>query len=344
VRVWIDIENPPQVQFLLPFDATFRSAGADVVITARESGITLDLLRESGAHFNSIGAHYGKSRRRKVVGMLGRTRALLRFLTENERPNVLLCASRAAALAARVMGCKAFILSDYEHSDLTVYRWTRSSFLYPDVISADSFMSRGIRSDRLLPFRGLKEDISFAGVDLDAVQAHSLPVTDRLVKVLFRPPAEESHYYRSESGELTRAALHYLARSEEAVVVFSPRYDWQASALSDFSWRHKPIELTHLGIPAYSIFRGRIGGVDRHLAAQGRLRIVETPSDLSLIDLRPRRSLRMLRSNPGLLSELVELIASQVEAGHQGAQVPDRRERARTPSGRFRVDNANTEG
>lgn len=361
--VWIDIENPPQVQFLLPFDAAFRAAGAEVVITARDSGIAFELLRQRGAVFRPIGAHYGKSRRRKVVGMLGRTLAFLRFFAESTRPNVLLCASRASALAARILGSQSFILSDYEYSNLTVYRWSASSFLYPDAISPEAFLRRGIRSDRLLPFRGLKEDISFAGVELEAIPAQPLPEANGLVKVLFRPPAEESHYYRPESGDLTIAALDYLSRNEQAVVVFSPRYRWQTAVLSRFSWKHEPIvlsdavsfvsllkavdlvvssggtmlrEAAYLGIPAYSIFRSRIGGVDRHLAASGRLRIIETPSDLAQIELRPKQPLRMLRSNPELLSELVDFITARVKPGDTRPAAPpaERRNRVRGPAER----------
>ena len=46
--VWIDIDNPPQVQYLLPFRRAFEERGFDVVVTARDYGITLELLRDRG--------------------------------------------------------------------------------------------------------------------------------------------------------------------------------------------------------------------------------------------------------------------------------------------------------
>ena len=39
-------------------------------------------------------------------------------------------------------------------------------------------------------------------------------------------------------------------------------------------------EAAALGVPVYSIFRGRIGGVDRYLATSGRLVLIETVEDL----------------------------------------------------------------
>jgi len=39
-------------------------------------------------------------------------------------------------------------------------------------------------------------------------------------------------------------------------------------------------EAAALGVPVYSIFRGKIGGVDRYLADQERLTLIETTSDV----------------------------------------------------------------
>ena len=48
MRVWIDIENPPQVQYLAPFKARFEALGADVVVTSVENAITEQLLAQRG--------------------------------------------------------------------------------------------------------------------------------------------------------------------------------------------------------------------------------------------------------------------------------------------------------
>ena len=51
--------------------------------------------------------------------------------------------------------------------------------------------------------------------------------------MLVRPPAEESHYYSSDSGRVFQALLAHLADEERAQVVFSPRYAWQAAYLDE---------------------------------------------------------------------------------------------------------------
>ena len=47
-------------------------------------------------------------------------------------------------------------------------------------------------------------------------------------------------------------------------------------------------EAAALGVPVYSIFRGKIGAVDRYLAEQGRLTLIETVEDVRL-KIRPVR-------------------------------------------------------
>ena len=39
-------------------------------------------------------------------------------------------------------------------------------------------------------------------------------------------------------------------------------------------------EAAALGVPVYSIFRGKIGAVDRHLCSEGRLTLVESLADV----------------------------------------------------------------
>ena len=335
MRIWIDIENPPQVQYLLPFRTAFEARGDTVVVTARDYGMTHDLLRAADVEFIAVGGSFGKSKGAKVAGLLGRARSLAAALGGDARPDLVVCASRPAALAARMLRIPSFILGDYEYVHQAMYRATDSYLVFPDVIDRAVLRRRGIRAARLVPYRGLKEDLTFAGVDLDGVEPAPRVaggVSPGLVRVLFRPPAEESHYFRSESKDLALELLGHLARAERAVVVLSPRYPWQAEYVERFEWVNEPLVLTeaipflpllesvdavvssggtmlreaaYLGVPAYSIFRSEIGAVDRHLESIGRLTFLESSADFGRLELVRRPPRQVLRSNPGLVDELV---------------------------------------
>jgi predicted glycosyltransferase len=340
MRVWIDIDNPPQVQYLAPFEAVLREAGAEVELTARDYGNTFELLAARGVAFHRIGERFGKRKWQKAVGLGRRSAALTAFFRKREKPDALLCAGRVSALVARRLGIPSFVITDYEYVHVAVYRLTGSYLVHPDVIEPGAFERRGIRRDRLIAFRGLKEDVSFRSLDLATVPAHSFPEIQNgsLVRLLYRPPAEESHYYRPASGDLSLELLGHLAARAEAVVVFSPRYPWQEEYLSRFAWANPPVvlreavpfasllrgidlvvtsggtmarEAAYMGVPSYSIFRGELGAVDSHLASLGRLRLVTSRADFDAIELRRRGPEDVLAANPALAEEIAEVVLAR---------------------------------
>ena len=345
MTVWIDIDNPPQVRCMLPLARRFEARGHDVLLTAREYGDTFAMLQDEGVAFERIGSSFGKGAGRKVYGLLKRTRQLVAFLQRQQaRPSLVLTGSRAACLAARRLGIPSFVIIDYEYVNLSFYRLAGSYIAYPNVIEGGVLERQRIPRERLLPFDGLKEDIAFADIDLLAVAPYTFGGNDGSApRVLFRPPAEDSHYYRSESREFALEVLRFLA-AEGAQVVFSPRYPRQLAYLEEIpAWQAEPIalrepipfvellkgvdavvsaggtmlrEAAYLGLPAYSIFRGRIGAVDRHLASTGRLYLLQTPADFSHIEVSPRRSISPLRNKPTAAEDVIRMIlASEAASG-----------------------------
>jgi predicted glycosyltransferase len=353
MRIWIDIDNPPQVQYLLPFRAAFNSAAADTVITARDYGTTIEMLERAGVQPHVFGARVGRGKLRKGTAVIRRARDHVRLFARIGRPDVLLAASRAAAVAAWRMRIPSFLICDYEHVHLALYRATGSTILHPEVIDESAFVRRGLRPDRLLPFRGLKEDLTFAGVDVDAIEPHDLgDVPEPAVKILFRPPSETSHYYQESSTSMAREALVWLARAG-ALVVFSPREPDQVALLDGLRWSHPPVilrrsvpfvsllksvdavvcaggtmlrEAAYLGIPAYGIFQSEIGGVDRWLERIGRAKLLNGAWERRPIDVSRRGPLERLDSNPHLLDEIVALVS----AGAGEVQQAPRRHQVRS--------------
>ena len=341
--VWIDIDNPPQVQYLYPFHEAFARRGLDVVVTVRRYGTAVELLRQRTSEFRVVGREFPAAKLTKAVGTLVRARELASIFRGTGRPDALVASSRSAALTAWMLGIPSFIFGDYEFANVSVYRFTRSLILVPDVIDTTALTARGLRREQLHPFHGLKEDITFAGVDLDAVAPWRLPSgTDReTALVLVRPAAEHSHYHDGRSSTLTLAALEFLAAQETATVIFAPRYPEQADVLERLSWRNEPVllresvpfaallkavdlvvcaggtilrEAAYLGIPAYSILRSGVGSVDRHLESLGRVEILLEPGELDRIRLVKRGPLERLDSNPQLLDEVATLVEASARA------------------------------
>lgn len=351
MRLWIDIDNPPQVQYLLPFRNVFESAGAETVITARDYGGNVEMLRRSGVDPYVFGTRVGRGKLRKASAVAVRARELAELFMRTGRPDAVVAASRAAALAAWRLRIPSFLVGDYEHVHVSVYRVTGSTLFYPNVVDPAVFKRRGLRGRQLIAYEGVKEDLTFAGVDLDAVEPHDLgPAPEGAVRVLFRPPAETSHYYKAASTDLARATLEHLARAG-ALVVFSPRQHSQIRLLEGLPFQHAPLVLTdpvpfvpllksvdmvicsggtmlregaYLGIPAYSIFQSKIGAVDRWLEQIGRATVLTGRADLTKIQLKPRGPLTRLNSNPRLLWEIAEFITAEISR-RQGQRTGSRR-------------------
>ncbi len=260
------MDNAPQTRYLLPLARRFEEEGGDVLLTARDHGETFAILRNEGTPFVPVGSFPGSNRLRKLAGLFQRKAELIRMLEGSERPALLISGARSAALTGRKLHIPTFVILDYEYVDVLAYRFASSNIVHPDVIDEQVLRSRGLRERNLMPFAGLKEDFTFAGLDLDAIAPAEFGGDDGVPRVLFRPPAEESHYYRSESGRLSMELLRHLA-SRGAKVVFSPRYAWQVSYLEQVAnWSHEPIVLRE---PAQ--FVSLLKGVDAVVSAGGTM-------------------------------------------------------------------------
>jgi predicted glycosyltransferase len=336
VLLWADIENEPQVQYLLPIVEACHERGADILVTARDYGATFELLESRGVSFSAVGTSYGASKSAKIAGLVRRSRDLAALLRRTAVPDSLVCASRAGAIVARRFGIPSYVISDYEYANLTLFRWARSTILHPDVIASQTYREAGFPANRLIPFRGLKEDITFADVDLDGVEPPPLgEPSGTLARVLVRPPAVDSHYYSRRSGHIYLEALEFVARDEHAVLVLAPRYPRQIADLDALAFANEPIVLEHpvpflallkavdlilcsggtmlreaayLGIPAYSIFGSRVGAVDHYLESIGRATLLSSREDLTRIRIEKTPSLNPLRQNPALVDEVAAIV------------------------------------
>ena len=69
-------------------------------------------------------------------------------------------------------------------------------------------------------------------------------------------------------------------------------------------------EAAALNVPVYSIFRGKIGAVDRYLAESGRLIMIETAAEVAskIKIVRREKPLKLEASRPETLRAIVDSI------------------------------------
>jgi predicted glycosyltransferase len=329
VRVWIDITNSPHVPFFRPLIALLRDEGHEVEVTSRAYAQTIELLRLHGIDATVIGEHGGRSRIAKARAMWGRLRALRRWAKGRELDAALAHGSYDLTLTARRLGIPSGTTFDYEFAYAQHQLGTRPAtrVAVPEAIPAERLRRYGLRPPKLTRYEGLKEEYYLADFEPDATVLDEVGVDRSRIVVVLRPPPDVSLYHRTANAlfpEVLRAAgsrgdVHavVLPRTAEQATaiaqlalpsVLVPRRAVDAQSLVAFAdlvvsaGGTMNREAVALGTPAYTLFAGRLGGVDEELVRTGRLRVLHDASELTLAP-RPAGNGSPVRRDPRLLLE-----------------------------------------
>jgi predicted glycosyltransferase len=341
-RVWIDLDNTPHVPLFAPIIRELQREGLSVVVTVRDAYQTREVADLFGLSYISVGRHYGKHKALKVAGTLYRAWQLTRELRQTGAQLALSHGSRSQMVAARLLGIPSLALDDYEFSGRPLL--APSWIMAPAVIPKAAF---GPLSGRVLSYDGIKEDVYVPSFLPDASLVQRLGIKASDITVLLRPPATEAHYHSPYSDSLFRAVIAYLGTAPGVKVILAPRNGRQAADIRkdwpklvssgsvllldhaenglNLIWHADLVisgggtmnrEAAAMGVPVYSIFRGELGAVDRHLADEGRLVLVEHPEDIqSRIRLvkRARRSGPVSDERPAL-QQILNVVRRLVDA------------------------------
>ena len=341
--VWIDIDNSPHVPFFMPIIEELDKRGIELVLTARNLYQVCDLLDFFGLRCKVIGGHYGKNKLAKILGNCVRALQLAPTVIKFRPELALSHGSRAQVLICKATGVPTIMMHDYEHS-------TKTGFLKPDWIFTPEVipdLAMHEKSGSILKYPGLKEDVYVPRFSPDISILTELGISPKDLLVTLRPPATEAHYHNPESEALFRAAVWFIADKPHVRAVVLPRNAGQNSQLRK-EWADlistdrmilpaRPVnglnliwfsdlvisgggtmnrEAAALGVPVYSVFRGKIGAVDQYLAREGRLTLIERVEDIAakIALTRWNRPARPENANTAVLRSIVDKIVSILEA------------------------------
>lgn len=341
-KVWIDLDNSPHVPFFAPIIDELEKRGYSVLVTARDCFQVCDLARLLHVSCKPIGRHYGKHAILKLAG-LGLRSLQLAPTVLKERPDLALShGSRSQVVLARLLGIPSIVIFDYEFAKgLRVLNPTW--VMAPEVIA-----ERTAAGDaRLMKYPGIKEDVYVPRFKPDPALRTELGLRENDLVVTLRPPANEAHYHNPESELLLEAVVELLDGTPDTKVILLPRNHKQEESLRkawpklfetgkmlvppravdglNLIWYSDLVisgggtmnrEAAALGVPVYSIFRGKIGAVDRYLTAAGRLVLLETVSDVQT-KMALQRRIRPAypgRGNEATLESIVDHVVSALEA------------------------------
>ena len=308
MRIWVDLANSPHVLVLGPVIEELRRRGHELIITTRPFAQTVQLADRLGLRHTPLGRHGGASAARAVAVNLERAGLLVRHLRGRWVDLALSHNSFSQAIAARLRGIPFVTMYDYEY-----HRGSHLSFrlarrvLVPAVFPGWALRRFGA-AGKAVRYPGLKEELYLGSFAPDPAFLETSGIPSGRTLVVVRPPGYWAPYYRG-SGELFDAALKRAFSAPPAFIVFLPRVPEQAQAVRGMSPQNVLVparaldgpnllyhadvvisaggtmnrEAAVLGTPAYSVFEGPIGAVDRALAEQGRLHVLRRPADVEAI-------------------------------------------------------------
>jgi len=306
-RIWVDLDNSPHVPFFKPIICELEARGYSVLLTARNCFQVCELADLLQLPCQTIGRHYGKHRIMKLLGLAIRAFQLLPAARLARPALAVSHGSRSQLVAARLLGIPTLQIGDYEFARV----W---ALICPDWVMAPAVIpNQAIRArrGRILKYPGIKEDVYIPSFTPNPGVRRDLGIEDSEVLVIMRPPASEAHYHNPESDAIFEAAVNYVTKNTVTRIVMLPRNERQEQLIREIwpehfesrkiiipdqvvnglnlAWFSDLVisgggtmnrEAAALGVPVYSVFRGKTGAVDQYLQAEGRLTMIESPDQI----------------------------------------------------------------
>jgi predicted glycosyltransferase len=337
MRIWVDMSAPAHVLVLRPIIARLRAEGHEVEITSRDYAQTQQLLQLHGLDHTPIGRHGGASRLRKASSLAARSAGMLRFGRGRGFDLALAHGSNDLAIAAKALGVPEANMHDYEYA-VTQHRIgcrLARRVMFPDAVPLDRLRRFGVTDKKYFPNPGLKEDYYLYDYEPDTESQTRLGVETERVVVIVRPPPDVSLYHR-KSNPLFPKVLDRLGRDEGVHAVVLPRTDAQREFITDLGLPSVIVppgaveaqslvafadlvlsaggtmnrEAAALGVPVYTTYGGRLGGVDEALIRSGRLRPLTDARALEL-EKRTAESTPTLRDPSTLVATILGTVGAQ---------------------------------
>ena len=319
MRIWFDFENTPHVLILKPIIEELKRINHTIITTARDCSQTIELANYFNMNVERISHHHGKKLIKKVLGHISRISKLIRFIRTKDISIALSHASRSQIIAAKILGIPTFVMLDYEYVSLSIINHLIDRLAVPEVLSAESFDNR-INRSKIIKYPGIKEHIYAGNLMSNGSTLNHLTLDQRKIIITIRPPAVEAHYHnhRDNSNELFYEALRYFSNYDTEIVILARTKSQQEEiihcALQNGNSNHIIFpekvqngllliwnsdiviggggtmnrEAAVLNVPVYSIFKGKLGAVDRYLNENGHLNIIRSKENFKQMRLTKR--------------------------------------------------------
>ena len=323
-KVWIDFSNSPHILFFSPIIQKFEQDKIPYLITIRDFAQTEELANLFNLNFIKIGEHSNKKNFFKIFNIMKRAYKLRAWA---KRKNICLAlnhSSYAQIIAAKSLKIPVVTLMDYEYQPANHIGFRFSDYLFvPDCFSNNVLKKYGSDLNKVYKYKGIKEELylrnfqpqqNFLEIVYQSLDSNlSYKEFKNKVIITVRTPATMSAYHQFDNLLFDRL-IEYISQLENTVIIYLPRTIEQKekiifNRLSNVFCPKKILEGKNLiynsdivisaggtmnreaavlGTPAYTIFAGKMGSVDKELIKKSLLFEITSESDFEKILIRKK--------------------------------------------------------
>ncbi len=266
MKIWIDFINTPQVSFFIPFIKEFEKNNHELLLTCRNSGNTVDLLRLNGLNYHIVGKQAQKGILRKLFIFPIRIFGLY-LVIRKDKPDIAISQSSFyQPIVAWFCHIPSLYTNDNEHAKGNLLSFLfASKVILPKVLNKLSITKKWLLRNKISYYPSVKEAIYLSQ---QPELLSLLPGEKR--NIYFRPEPWSAQYY---SGPVNFFDDTILKLSEKYPVIILPRDANQREYYNQSKFKSLTVAQKSLSMPAILsdclLFIGAGGSMTRELAVLG---------------------------------------------------------------------------
>ncbi len=328
-KIWFDLDNSPHVPLFRPIFTELEKRNVNHITTARNFAQTNDLLNFWKIKYISIGTHGGKNKIKKVFNLFHRAIQLRKVLNNFQVSLAVSHGSRSQLITAKLMSIPSVLMLDYEYTEAKIFNYLSTYLLIPKYIPDKRLLDAGFNLKKIIRYNGFKEELYLKYFNPDLNFRSKIGVEDDQILVVVRPPSITGNYHNKKSERLLIEALKFFNNFNNTAILIVNRTKKEKEFIeSNFTlnenvrFLEKPVdglqllysadiavsgggtmnrESSLLGTKTYSIFTGRKPYLDEYLQSQGKLKFLNSSSELDEISVERSRK----DNNPQFTNSLV---------------------------------------
>lgn len=292
MKIWIDFINTPQVSFFVPFIREFEQEGHELLLTCRDSGNTVALLKQQKLDYHIIGEEAAKGKAQKMSSFAKRLVQLYTFIRKHQPDVAASQSSFYQPVVAKLLNIPSLYTNDNEHAQGNLFGfWFASKVILPDALRHEPFTQKSYLKSKLSFYPSVKEAIYLSQQpDLQA------GFSEKKNMIYFRPEPRTAQYYQGPLNFFDDTLLK-LSKDYEVIVLprdKQQRMHYTQDLFAAITVPNEPLslrqiasncllfigaggsmtrELAVLGIPVVSVYQAESLCVDNYLVEKGLLQV-----------------------------------------------------------------------